>query len=269
LWGYAALPIKYTMASNQGARVLTTALHTIPPNAEVVASQGVMGRWAMRSQAYPLFEGSFPITRSVVYFVISPYQGINILHKPTIFSDMAYLAQLHASVVTHQDNIWIFKWTPSPSVHRVIFPSSISKVSAWTADSMVGQHVLEGPVTQWRLAADNTPAGYVMNGDYWRLGRGSYQASVKLQTTGSVNVEVWNDTGNLLLARRTIPATHGVETLDVPFVIAHQFARNIYSGIGPFRYQPVVPTLDNNIEVRVWTPGHEKISVYTVAITAE
>ena len=108
-----------------------------------------------------------------------------------------------------------------------------------------------------------------MNGDYWRLGMGSYQASVKLQTTGLVNVEVWNDTGDRLLARRTIPATHGVETLDIPFVIAHQFHRNIYSGIGPFRYQPVIGTSANNIEVRVWTPGHEKVSVYTVGITGE
>ena len=201
--GYTALPLKYTMVSNQGARVLTKALHTIPQNAEVIASQGIIGRFADRSHAYILGFSTTPVVTRSVYFVISPYQGINPMPQQAIFSRMTYLVDtLHVSVLTHTDNVWVYKWIPPPSVHSVVWPGMRNNIPAWTLESSVGHHILTGPVARWHLSADNTRAGYVMNGDYWRLGMGNYQASVKLQTTGSVNVEVWNDTGNLLLARR-------------------------------------------------------------------
>jgi hypothetical protein len=136
---------------------------------------------------------------------------------------------------------------------------------AWTVESQAGHALLQGSPSQWRRQSLHKP-GYVLTGDYWRLARGSYTAAVSVRATGPIHVEVWNDTGNLLLARRTLPKTQGLQQVRVPFALTRQFPRNIFAGVGPFRYQPVVPTLDNNIEVRVWTAGQGSVDVYWVSV---
>ncbi len=267
--GYQALPIKYTMASTDGARVLENALQRIPPSSEVVSSQGLMGRFVNRRSAYPFFDAPIPVNKRHVYFVVSPYQGINLLYNQAIASRMQYLATtLHATVMDHQDGIWIFRWTAPRGTTNLVWPSTDSRIMAWTVQSAVGHRIMQGSPSHWSVVANNSNAGYVLNGDYWRLPKGRYQASVSLQSSGPVNVEVWNDTGGVLLARRSLPWISGPQTLHVNFTVAHQYPRRIYSGIGPFRYQPVIPTLDNNIEVRVWTPGHDHVAVNWVGMQA-
>jgi hypothetical protein len=267
--GYSALPTKYTMASSGGAKVLDTALRRIPPQDEVIVSQGVLGRFTNRYHAYPLYFGSVPIYGPRVYFVFSPFQGINVLYNQAIASRMQYLVTtLHATVMDHQDGIWIFRWTAPRGTTNLVWPSTDSRIMAWTVQSAVGHRIMQGSPSHWSVVANNSNAGYVLNGDYWRLPKGRYQASVSLQSSGPVNVEVWNDTGGVLLARRSLPRISGPQTLHVNFTVAHQYPRRIYSGIGPFRYQPVIPTLDNNIEVRVWTPGHDHVAVNWVGMQA-
>ena len=70
---------------------------------------------------------------------------------------------------------------------------------------------------------------------------GRYQALVTLSATGPVNVEVWNDTGNVLLARRSIPATTGIESVVVPVDATTAYGAGAYSGWGPFRADFIPP----------------------------
>ena len=74
---------------------------------------------------------------------------------------------------------------------------------------------MTGPPGTWRMTSSGG-RGYVADEIAWQKPPGQYQALVTLSAAGPVKVEVWNDTGNTLLARRSIPATTGVESVVVP-----------------------------------------------------
>jgi len=82
-----------------------------------------------------------------------------------------------------------------------------------------------------------------------------------------VNIEVWNDNGAILLARRTIPATSGVRAETVPVVAAVRYQVRSYSGWGPFRAEFVPPPPGQRLEVRVWAPRGVAVSVYSARLT--
>jgi hypothetical protein len=84
-----------------------------------------------------------------------------------------------------------------------------------------------------------------------------------LFATGPVNVEVWNDSGDTLLARRSIPATAGIETVAVPVDAATVYGTDAYSGWGPFRAAFLPPLPGNRLEVRVWSRGTGTVNVYS------
>ena len=103
---------------------------------------------------------------------------------------------------------------------------------------------------------------YVADGLAWQKPPGRYQALVRLSTTGPVNVEVWNDTGNVLLARRAIPATTGPETITLPVDAITAYPTPVYAGWGPFSADFLPPRPGNRLEVRVWSPGGHAATVY-------
>lgn len=265
--GMAGLPFRTAVPTTAATETLQHLRQTIPPDAEVVASQGVIGRFAARENVH-LFWSPIPIDSKSIYFIVSPYEGIDVSSPAEELARIVYLKDhLHAHLIAYRSGIWTFRWTPPRHVRIVSIPETLHTLPAWPLETAVGHRVLSGPARDWHLTAEGSGAGYVMHGAYWRLGKGTYRTSVALKTRGPVNVEVWNDTGNLLLARRTIPVTHGMETLTIPFTLSHEFPRNLHPGIGPFRYLPVVSSSNNNVEVRVWTPGHVKVSIYRVGIT--
>jgi hypothetical protein len=90
---------------------------------------------------------------------------------------------------------------------------------------------------------------------------------VRVAQTGPTNVEIWNATAGTLLRRKTVPQTDGIQTVHVFFSVHREFPRHLYGGVGPFELEPVPPaTRDDNFEVRVWTPGHEVVNVYSIAV---
>jgi hypothetical protein len=71
-----------------------------------------------------------------------------------------------------------------------------------------------------------------------------------------VNLEVWNNARGRLLARRSLAATRGVETIRLPVDAQVNDRAAIYSGWGPFRARlPGTGSKGERLEVRVWTPG--------------
>ena len=96
----------------------------------------------------------------------------------------------------------------------------------------------------------------------WQEPVGRYQATVTLSASGPVNVEVWNDNGGVLLARRTIPATSGTQTETMPVVAPVSYQVRSYSGWGPFRAEFVPPPPGQRLEIRVWAPRGTAVSVY-------
>ena len=79
-------------------------------------------------------------------------------------------------------------------------------------------------------------------------------------------MEVWNDTSNTLLARRTIPATTGVESVVMPVDATTAYRASAYSGWGPFRAGFIPPPAGERLEVRVWSPGTGTVKVYSAEL---
>jgi hypothetical protein len=87
-----------------------------------------------------------------------------------------------------------------------------------------------------------------------------------LSAAEPVNVEVWNDTGDTLLARRSIPAAAGMRVVTMPVDATTAYRAGIYSGHGPFRVGVVLPPAGERLEVRVWSPGHGTVNVYSAEL---
>jgi hypothetical protein len=106
----------------------------------------------------------------------------------------------------------------------------------------------------------------VVDGDYWREPTGIYRATVSLSSTGPVNVEVWDTSGDTLLARRTVAATHGPLLVSQTVQLLSGQAVAAYAGAGPFRIDPIPPPPGAVLEIRVWTPGGKQVRVSTLQL---
>ncbi len=72
----------------------------------------------------------------------------------------------------------------------------------------------------------------VADGLEWLRPTGSYLASVRLSSSGPVNVEVWDNTGNVLLARRVIPPAAQARTISFPVDAATAYQPAHYLRLG-------------------------------------
>ncbi|HEY2578589.1 MAG TPA: hypothetical protein VGI74_19985 [Streptosporangiaceae bacterium] len=236
----------------------------IPASAEVIASQGIVGRFAGRAHVYPL---SGPVKVPVygsAWFVITPLAGTEIMSTASAEALIGELAgPFHAQLVTHANGVWAFRWNPTARLHTITVPSGSAPLPAWAA---AGHAVIHGPVPAWHVTSTGGE-GYVADGLAWQEPPGHYQAQVTLSATRPVNVEVWNDNGNRLLARQTIPATTGVQTVTLAVDATIAYRASTYPGWGPFRADFEPPPPGQRIEVRVWSPGGSTVNVYGAGLS--
>ncbi len=259
-------PSQWLRTTPQAAAVLDRALHDIPPNAEVVASQGVAGPFSKRVHFYvPLIsDWNIPLYGSNVWFVLTSRQGIELAAPSVTYAAIGQLAgPLHARLVAHGSDVWVFDLHRTPNLHWFRTGLSAPEIPGWLAVGPAGRPVLQGPESTWHAGSTGT-RGYVVAYAYWGEKAGTYNARVTLNTSGPVNIEVWNTTSNQLVARRTPPPTNGIKTLDFSFYTGAQTPNLAYSGWGPFQILPNEPIDQNVFEVRVWSPGGEKVEVYKI-----
>jgi hypothetical protein len=262
------------VTSGQWLRVPTSAAATlagieqrIPASAEVIASQGVLGRFAARTYAYQLAAGVIAV-HGPTWFVDVPNEGIELATPATSMAFIGELAgPLHAALIAHANGVWAFRWTPPPGVREITVPDGSTPLPAWPTAGAAGLTVMSGPVSGWRVTATGAK-GYVADGIEWLEPPGSYRATVALSAAGPVSVEVWDDTSNTLVARRTIPATDGIQQVTMPVDAPHAPNATVFSGWGPFRADFVPPPAGQMLEVRVWSPGGFAVSVYSADLTA-
>lgn len=239
----------------------------IPASAEVIASQGVVGRFSSRAHVHELAgPGSKAIDGGEIWFVIVPASGVELQSTASATTLIGELAgPLHATLVTHAHGVWAFRWRPPPWAHAIIVPAGSAPLPAWAAPGAAGRDVMSGPVIDWHVTSTGG-RGYVADGLAWLRPPGRYRAFVTLSAAGPVNVEVWDDTGGRLLARRSIPATAGVESVALPVDAATSYRASAYSGWGPFRAEFVQPPPGQRLEVRVWSPGGGRVNVYSAEL---
>ena len=260
-------PSQWLRVSAPTAATLARIEAAIPASAEVIASQGVVGEFAERADVEPLrTPGTIPVRGGETWLVIAPAQGIEIQSTASAVALIGELAgPLHATLVTHAHGVWAFRWRPPQGVHSLSVPGELAPLPAWAAPmapGAVGRSVMTGPPGTWRVTSSGG-RGYVADEIAWQKPPGRYQALVTLSAAGPVNVEVWNDTGNVLLARRSIPATNGVESVVVPVDATIADRAGAYSGWGPFRADFIPPPEGERLEVRVWSPGAGTVNVYS------
>jgi hypothetical protein len=260
-------PSHWLRVSPPAAATLASIDARIPGTAEVLASQGIMGRFADRADIQALYKpGQLPLDGSQTWFVIAPLAGIETLSTASAMALIGELAgPMHAALITHADGVWAFRWNPPPGVHTITVPGNSSPLPAWTGAGAAGRAVVTGPVIGWHTTSTGA-RGYVSDGLAWSEPPGRYDAQVSLSATGPVNVEVWNDTSNTLLARQTTTATSGIQTITLPADAAAASPVSSNSGWGPFRGLFLPPPPGQRLEVRVWSPGDDVVNVYSAEL---
>ena len=237
----------------------------IPPTATVVASEGVVGRFAGRTNIGAATPGSHVHPHGLTWFVVAPRAGVEVQSVAGalgLISDLA--GGLHAQLVQQAAGVWAFRLRAPGGGLAVQVPATATVLPAWAAPGSAGR-VVTGPESGWHAAATSA-RGYVVSGLEWLRPTGSYLASVRLSSSGPVNVEVWDDTGDVLLARRTVPAAATIATIRVPVSARTGYQPALFSGWGPFRAKFLPPPPGQRLEVRVWSAGGEAVSVYTASL---
>lgn len=235
---FPLMPQHFIHVSSSAGRVFRKIRRIIPPNAQIISSQGVGGRLAGRPYFYDVHWPVIPVRSSPVYAVIAPYAGIDVSSAAQELTYLQYLVQQrHGTIIVHQKGIWLLHLSSSMD-SQISIPSQPMVLSAWAINSHVGSNIFQGPLKTWHVTALRGE-GYVLNKAYWRLSRGWYAAHVRLSTTGPINVEVWDATNSQLLARRTVSQTNGPQTVSFSFFNPNAAPSNVFHGRGIFIYSPV------------------------------
>jgi hypothetical protein len=267
IWGPQA-PSEWVRVSSATATTLASVQARIPVSAEVIVSAGVLGRFSIRARAYPIFgAGAKEPLSPGTWFVITPTSGVQTV---TTATSMALIGEvsglLHGKLVTHANGVWAFQVTPPPGINSIEIPDGTAPIPAWAAAGAAGRPALDGPEPTWHMAATGAK-GYVAYGDQWQIYPGRYRVNVTLSASAPVNVELWDDTTNRLVTRRTIAQTDGVQQITLPLTVPTAHDANAFSGWGPFHADFVSPLAGQRIEVRVWSPGDVAVNVYSGDLT--
>jgi len=265
VWGMMWIPRtagQWLRVSPGAATVLSSVERHIPVNDEVVASQGVVGRFSGRRVVYAITgHASVPVRSATVWVIVAPSAGVETSSVPVSDALIAELAgTLHANLVTHSGGVWVFRWSPAPGTRFLKVPAYVPTVAAWSFPGSAGATSTLGPAADWRAVATGRP-GYVVSGDYWRVTQGHYEATAELSSSVPVSVEVWNATSDVLLARREMPASNGFVAVILPVEVTHLLPQPLFTGVGPFSIQPLAAPRGNSLELRVWTSGGGIVSV--------
>jgi hypothetical protein len=124
-----SVPRHWIAVDASAATQLTKVEREVPANAEVIASNGIVGRFAERDSAYVLgysprtaqFQETttIPIQRSVVVFILSPNQGVGEQPGQERKAISFVLHYLHARVLVERAGIYAFEWTPPTGTTHV------------------------------------------------------------------------------------------------------------------------------------------------------
>ncbi len=126
VWIPRAAPY-FVRTDDAAAKVLDGVLARTPPGAEVVASNGFVGRFADRPWVYALEEpvggSSVPVRSKVVEFVLSDSQGLETTPKATTEAAIGQVEhRLHARRTLAKAGIEVFIWHPAAGVRRFTLP---------------------------------------------------------------------------------------------------------------------------------------------------
>ena len=267
VWSHRAEQ-KWLSVAPKAAATLQLTLDSVPTSDEVIASQGVIGRFAFRQWIYKLDHGpasTFPVHGHTVWFVITPYVGFE---TESGVSAMAQIGQLldrdGASLVTHVNGVYVIKWRPPARTTTITFSSNPS-IPAWTMPYVFRFRAPDAPPRQWHVST-NQPSDVVFGG-VWSLPDGGWTATVRFASRGPVEVQVWDDSIDQLLAEKTFASTGGaVVTKSLTGRVENTALAGVYDGAAIFKFLPIEPAPGDTLDIRVDNLGRYVVSVYSLAL---
>lgn len=261
------LPGAWLQVAPNSATVLARVDAQMPIDAQVVASQGIVGRFGDRRSVDAIFgPGAEPVGKGPVWFVIAPQSGIENETSAAASADVAYLADdLHAQLMDSGAGVWAFRWNPPAGVRSVDLPGATGRIPAWTlAPGNAGTVDTSGPVASWDLTSTGS-TGYVFDQAEWSEPSGQYAATIRLSASGPVRMSVCDATTGVRLAIRTISATNGVATVSMD-AFSDQRNVTLQARTIAANGQPVPEHTADQLEVRLWSPGQVTVNVVSVGI---
>jgi hypothetical protein len=293
VWGAIWIPqapASYSRVSASMADAIGQVRADLGRNDEVVVEQGIIGAFSDRRWAFPIFSGGTTVRVHArhVWVVFAPAGSIETADIDQMYADIAQLShERNMRLVVARAGVWAFEWTPPKGTTEFSMgqrymvstakswqqhgeTNAVSRTSAsipaWEVVGTSGEVVKHGPIANW-YAASNGKNGYVVSGAYFIEPPGHYTAEVKLSTTASANVELWDATDSVLLGRTQLGAERGVMNVQVPGSFSHLANPGLFYGHGIWKTTPRPAKLGDDLEVRVWTAGQRDAThVYTVAL---
>jgi hypothetical protein len=127
----SALPTtgNWIAVDSAAAAQLGMSQSRIPAGAEVIASQGIVGRFSGRDDVYPFpyqyhppgtSLTTFPVKRPVVVFVLTPAQGTSEAPRADGTAAVRFVEhRLGARVIDARAGVYVLAWTPPPGTTSV------------------------------------------------------------------------------------------------------------------------------------------------------
>jgi len=121
------IPSYVERVSAGAAHQLAEAQRQVPPGGEVVASQGVVGRFSADRVAFDYWAygrpETYPVSGERVVFVLAPLQGTDEGLAEETRSAISYVREdLRATLLEQGSGIWVFAWAPKVGTGSVTLP---------------------------------------------------------------------------------------------------------------------------------------------------
>jgi hypothetical protein len=108
------------------ASTLASVEARIPASDEVIASQGVVGRFSGRTEVHAFYgpgPSPMPLDGTRTWFVVVPDEGIETATPQAAMQLVSDLAgPMHGTLVTHANGVWVYTWTPPRGESEITLP---------------------------------------------------------------------------------------------------------------------------------------------------
>ena len=272
VWGLVWFPASSYIWINvtpSAAHQILLAEQQIPPNNEVVVSQGIIGLFAGREYAYSDHFGiNVPIKTQKLWVVIAPRQGIETQSVASADLTITELSALpNVSLIREKAGVWLFLLRRRSEEKVLSLSRQGTKIGAWIQSGPAGTPIRNGPSVDWYLSS-NGKSGYVLDHDYFYRDPGHYVAEVSLSNSGPVDVEVWNSSTDRLLSRDYLVSSDLVRKVDIPVAFKLPSVQPSFRGWGIWKIESP-PYYGDQLEIRIFSPGGSRVKVVSTFLSGK
>lgn len=113
------------------AAVLRDVEMRLPQNAEVIASQGIVGRFSNRAHVEPIMNpgDAIPLETPTIWLVIMPRPGLDPTPSKTQFAMLKTVESEGARLEVASQGVQVLQWSPPIGMHTLVVPLRTTRVT--------------------------------------------------------------------------------------------------------------------------------------------